>query len=129
MLVSRSIVHLGDRNIIDWYEERLSAWAIVDGAQRENCGIMVDTWRFSKGTPDFELLRSLPGDRLVSLRPSISRKVCPLTVLFDQWFKEDPQRLKNIIKCSAAQNRSLGAYERRSTALVLLHRILSKEQR
>jgi hypothetical protein len=23
-----SIAHLGDRNIIDWYEERLSAWAI-----------------------------------------------------------------------------------------------------
>ena len=50
------------------------AWAIIDGAQRENCGIMVDTWHFSKGTPDFELLRSLPGHRLVSVQVADAMK-------------------------------------------------------
>jgi sugar phosphate isomerase/epimerase len=45
-----------------------SAWAIVEGAKRKNAGIMVDTWHFSKGNPDFELLRSLPGEQLVSVQ-------------------------------------------------------------
>jgi sugar phosphate isomerase/epimerase len=44
------------------------AWAIVDGAKRKNAGIMVDTWHFSKGNPDFELLRSLPGEQFVSVQ-------------------------------------------------------------
>ena len=44
------------------------AWAIVDGVKRKNAGIMVDTWHFSKGNPDFELLRSLPGEPFVSVQ-------------------------------------------------------------
>jgi sugar phosphate isomerase/epimerase len=45
-----------------------SAWAIVDGAKRKNAGKMVDTWHFSKGNLDFELLRSLPGEQFVSVQ-------------------------------------------------------------
>ena len=43
-----------------------AAWAIVGGAGRDNSGIMLDTWHFAKGNADFELLRSLPAERLVS---------------------------------------------------------------
>jgi sugar phosphate isomerase/epimerase len=45
-----------------------TAWAIVAAAQRKNAGIMVDTWHFSKGNPDFALLKSLPGECLVSVQ-------------------------------------------------------------
>ena len=45
-----------------------SAWAIVGAVQRKNAGIMIDTWHFSKGNPDFALLRSLPGERFVSVQ-------------------------------------------------------------
>jgi sugar phosphate isomerase/epimerase len=45
-----------------------SAWAIVDGAGRSNSGILVDIWHFSKGNPDFELLRTLPGDKLTAVQ-------------------------------------------------------------
>jgi sugar phosphate isomerase/epimerase len=45
-----------------------SAWAIVGAVQRKNAGMMVDTWHFSKGNPDFELLKSLPGEHFVSVQ-------------------------------------------------------------
>ena len=45
-----------------------TAWAIVGATQRKNAGIMVDTWHFSKGNPDFALLKTLPGECLVSVQ-------------------------------------------------------------
>jgi sugar phosphate isomerase/epimerase len=45
-----------------------TTWTIVGAAQRKNAGIMVDTWHFSKGNPDFALLKSLPGECLVSVQ-------------------------------------------------------------
>jgi sugar phosphate isomerase/epimerase len=45
-----------------------TAWTIVQGAGRSNAGIMIDTWHFSKGAPDLELLRSLPAERFVNLQ-------------------------------------------------------------
>jgi sugar phosphate isomerase/epimerase len=45
-----------------------SAWAIVGPAQRKNAGIMLDTWHFSKGNPDFALLKSLSGECFVSVQ-------------------------------------------------------------
>lgn len=45
-----------------------SAWAIVDGANRPNSGITVDVWHFCKGHPDFALLQSIPGDKLVEVQ-------------------------------------------------------------
>jgi sugar phosphate isomerase/epimerase len=45
-----------------------AAWAIVGGAGRANSGITVDTWHFSKGNPDFDLLESLPGNKFVAVQ-------------------------------------------------------------
>jgi len=45
-----------------------TAWRIVNGANRPNSGIMVDTWHFSKGNFDLDLLKSIPGERLVSVQ-------------------------------------------------------------
>jgi sugar phosphate isomerase/epimerase len=47
-----------------------AAWAIVGGAGRANSGITVDTWHFSKGNPDFNLLKSLPGNTFVTVQVS-----------------------------------------------------------
>lgn len=42
-----------------------AVWQIVSAADRENSGIMVDTWHLQKGSPDFrrdmDLLRAIPG--------------------------------------------------------------------
>lgn len=45
-----------------------SAWAIVEGANQPNSGILIDTWHFFKGAPDFELLKSIPGERFVTMQ-------------------------------------------------------------
>jgi sugar phosphate isomerase/epimerase len=60
-----------------------SAWEIVAGAQRKNAGIMVDTWHFSKGNPDFELLRSLPGELFVSVQVADAMKAQRGATLFE----------------------------------------------
>jgi len=38
-----------------------AAWNIVGGAACGNAGILLDSWHFFRGNPDFELLRSLPS--------------------------------------------------------------------
>ena len=60
-----------------------SAWAIVGGAQRKNAGIMVDTWHFSRGNPDFELLRSLPGGPFVSVQVADAMRIQRGATLFE----------------------------------------------
>jgi sugar phosphate isomerase/epimerase len=40
------------------------AWTIVRGADRPNGGIVFDTWHFFRGDPDFDLLATIPGDRI-----------------------------------------------------------------
>ena len=40
------------------------AWTIVRDADRANGGIVFDTWHFFRGDPDFELLATVPGDRI-----------------------------------------------------------------
>jgi sugar phosphate isomerase/epimerase len=40
------------------------AWTIVRDADRPNGGIVFDTWHFFRGDPDFELLATVPGDRI-----------------------------------------------------------------
>jgi hypothetical protein len=42
--------------------------------QRKNAGIMLDTWHFSRGNPDFALLKSLPGECLVSVQVADARR-------------------------------------------------------
>jgi len=41
-----------------------SAWEIVRRADRDNGGIVFDTWHYFRGTRDDELLATLPGDRI-----------------------------------------------------------------
>jgi sugar phosphate isomerase/epimerase len=51
-----------------------AAWAIVSKVARDNCGILVDTWHFAKGNPDFDLLRSLPGKYFVGVQVADAMK-------------------------------------------------------
>jgi 4-hydroxyphenylpyruvate dioxygenase len=41
-----------------------TAWAIVKQADRSNGGILFDSWHYFRGTPDHDLLRSIPGDQI-----------------------------------------------------------------
>jgi sugar phosphate isomerase/epimerase len=44
------------------------AWAIVQGAERPNGGILFDTWHFFRSNPDFALLETVPGDRIFAVQ-------------------------------------------------------------
>jgi sugar phosphate isomerase/epimerase len=48
------------------------AWDIVKAANRDNSGILVDTWHMQKGSTDFErdiaLLETIPGNRLMNVQ-------------------------------------------------------------
>ncbi len=45
-----------------------SAWAIVESADRDNGGLVFDTWHFFRGTPDFGDLDRVPGDRIFAVQ-------------------------------------------------------------
>jgi sugar phosphate isomerase/epimerase len=47
-----------------------TAWQIVEGAERSNGGIVLDTWHWQRqpGGPDLGLLRRIPGDRIHHLQ-------------------------------------------------------------
>jgi sugar phosphate isomerase/epimerase len=45
-----------------------SAWAIVQGADRPNGGILFDTWHFFRGDPDFAVLERVPGERIFAVQ-------------------------------------------------------------
>lgn len=45
-----------------------SAWSIVQGAGRDNGGIVVDTWHFFRGNPDLAALEAVPGDRVFAVQ-------------------------------------------------------------
>ncbi|WP_261540192.1 sugar phosphate isomerase/epimerase family protein [Burkholderia multivorans] len=44
------------------------AWAIVNGANQPNSGLMIDTWHMCRTKADIELLATIPGERLRSLQ-------------------------------------------------------------
>jgi sugar phosphate isomerase/epimerase len=46
----------------------LTAWQIVRDADRLNGGIVFDTWHFFRGVPDFDVLASVPGDRIFAVQ-------------------------------------------------------------
>lgn len=60
-----------------------SAWAVVREADRQNSGILVDTWHFSKGNPDFELLRSIPDRFIVASQVSDAQRALRGATLFE----------------------------------------------
>jgi sugar phosphate isomerase/epimerase len=45
-----------------------SAWAIVEGADRPNGGVLFDTWHFFRGDPDLDLLGRVPGERIFAVQ-------------------------------------------------------------
>jgi sugar phosphate isomerase/epimerase len=47
-----------------------TAWEIVLGAGEVNGGIALDTWHYFRGSPDHDLLRSLPADRILAVQLS-----------------------------------------------------------
>lgn len=44
------------------------AWAIVGAVDPVNAGILIDTWHFSKGNRDLELLNTIPGRFLAGMQ-------------------------------------------------------------
>lgn len=40
------------------------AWEVVRTADRTNGGLLFDTWHFFRGDPDFDVLATVPGDRI-----------------------------------------------------------------
>lgn len=44
------------------------AWQIVSRAGRENGGLLVDSWHFFRSDPDFDLLSSIPGERIYGVQ-------------------------------------------------------------
>jgi sugar phosphate isomerase/epimerase len=62
------------------------AWKVVAGADRPNGGILVDVWHYFRGTPDDELLESIPGERIFSVQ--VSDAVAPIGELVeDSWLR------------------------------------------
>lgn len=47
-----------------------SAWSLVQGADRDNGGLVVDTWHFFRGNPDLAALETVPGDRIFAVQVS-----------------------------------------------------------
>jgi sugar phosphate isomerase/epimerase len=47
-----------------------TAWEIVRLADRPNGGILLDTWHFFRGNPDFEVLATVPGERIMAVQIS-----------------------------------------------------------
>jgi sugar phosphate isomerase/epimerase len=50
------------------------AWEIVRLADRANGGIVLDTWHFFRGDPDFDVLASVPGERIFAVQVSDGAK-------------------------------------------------------
>jgi sugar phosphate isomerase/epimerase len=47
-----------------------TAWKVVREANEPNGGIALDAWHWFRGTPDLDLLRAIPGDRILSVQLS-----------------------------------------------------------
>jgi sugar phosphate isomerase/epimerase len=45
-----------------------TAWEVVRGADRPNAGLAVDAWHWFRGSPNDELLRSIPGDKITGVQ-------------------------------------------------------------
>jgi sugar phosphate isomerase/epimerase len=45
-----------------------TAWRIVREADRQNGGILFDTWHFFRGSADYDVLATVPGDRILAVQ-------------------------------------------------------------
>jgi sugar phosphate isomerase/epimerase len=91
------------------------AWDIVRTADRDNSGLLVDTWHLQRGSADFErdlvLLESIPAERLANLQLADSSLTPKAATLFEdcQRFRRFPgegeQSLGRIASLMAAKGR------------------------
>jgi sugar phosphate isomerase/epimerase len=89
------------------------AWDIVRGADRENSGLLIDTWHLQKGSHDFEqdlvLLETIPGTRLANLQLADSLLAAKAATLFEdcQRFRRFPgegeQSLERIVSIMSSK--------------------------
>ena len=47
-----------------------AAWPLVRDAERANAGLVLDSWHWFRSGPDPELLRTIPGERVIHLQIS-----------------------------------------------------------
>ena len=61
------VVHL---EFLPWSKipDAAAAWEVVRRADRPNGGICVDAWHFFRGPADLEVLRGVPGDRVLGIQ-------------------------------------------------------------
>ena len=45
-----------------------TAWDLVRAAGRPNAGLVFDTWHFFRGDPQFDVLETIPGDRIFQIQ-------------------------------------------------------------
>jgi sugar phosphate isomerase/epimerase len=45
-----------------------AGWTILEGADRANAGLCFDTWHFFRSVADFELLATLPGNKIFEVQ-------------------------------------------------------------
>jgi sugar phosphate isomerase/epimerase len=45
-----------------------TAWDLVRAADRPNGGLVFDTWHFFRGEPQFDVLETIPGDRIFQIQ-------------------------------------------------------------
>jgi len=62
-----------------------SAWEIARRAERPNAGIVVDSWHFFRGNPDWKALARIPGDRVTAVQ------------LADAPSRPDPDRIRETL--------------------------------
>jgi len=43
-------------------------WEIVRRADRPNAGVAVDAWHWFRGSPDLDVLRSIPGEKIIAIQ-------------------------------------------------------------
>ena len=51
-----------------------TAWEIVRTANRSNGGVLLDTWHYYRGTPDHELLKTIPGNKVFRVQLADANK-------------------------------------------------------
>ena len=45
-----------------------TAWRVVEASGAPNAGVLLDSWHFFRGNPDFDALKAIPSERIVGLQ-------------------------------------------------------------
>jgi sugar phosphate isomerase/epimerase len=68
------------------------ALRIVEAADRDNGGLCVDVWHHQRGANDLELIRSLPGEKVIDVQMSDGPLVAALEDAAPEGYEEDTAR-------------------------------------